>query len=611
MEAKLQQIRPVDETSESAQMLETPLDAASAAEWAIDLAGTTFAPSPRLARLFGYPEDRILSRADLRARYHPDDVARVEQLTETVLASGDCRLEYSFRIVLPDGRIRWVYSRGRLFRDARGRPIRAAGIMMDTTESRAAAFERERLGHERDMDRALLEAVMQRMPLGVIVAEAPSGRLILGNEQVARIWRRPFVAAETIEAYDAGYRGFHPDGRPYAPHEWPLARAIAIGEVVDGEEIRFLRGDGTLGIMNVSAAPIRDDAGRIAAGVVVFQDVTERRATEEILRESETRLRLAVEATGLGTWDVDVRTGSRRWSPEFHAIVGLPPETPPDPELFSRLIHPEDRDWVNAAYRAAYEPSGNGRYTAEFRIRRADDGTERWLVATGRVLFDDAGQPVRGIGTIMDVTERKRAEARQQLLLRELSHRVKNTLAVVQSIAARSLGGQRTLTEAREAFMKRLQALASAHDLLTAGHWRGASLRAVLRSELEPYGKRVRATGPDLTLAPEAAQTFALVLHELATNAAKYGALNAPEGRLEVVWELLRPAGDGQEATLRLLWQERDGPPVREPLHHGFGHTLIEQGLRYELGGEVRTEFRPEGLVCELTVPAGRALAEP
>jgi PAS domain S-box-containing protein len=204
-----------------------------------------------------------------------------------------------------------------------------------------------------------------------------------------------------------------------------------------------------------------------------------------------------------------------------------------------------------------------------------------------------------------DVGEAVRAEEHQRLLLAELAHRVKNTLAVVQGIANRSLAGGRTLEEGREALAERLRALSRAHTLLTATEWRGAALRAVLEGELGPYGERTALHGPALDLTPKAALTLSMVLHELATNAAKHGALSGPEGRVEVSWSL---GGGADGASVRLRWRERDGPPVVAPLRHGFGRTLIEQGWRHELGGEVRVDFRPDGLVCELGAPAREVL---
>ena len=364
--------------------------------------------------------------------------------------------------------------------------------------------------------------------------------------------------------------------------------------------------DGTSGWERWTDRALFDPAGRLVEYQSVGRDITASRRAEAALRESEERLRLAVEVTGLGTWDVNLTAGTRRWSPEFLAILGLPPGTAADPERFAALIHPADRGWVNERYQRAYQAVEAGPYEAEFRIRRADDGGERWVRTVGRIFFDASGRPLRGIGTLMDVTERKRDEERQRLLLAELSHRVKNTLATVQAIASRSLSGERTLEEGRDALTKRLRALAKTHDLLTASRWRGAGLRAVLEGELKPYGKRALIAGPEVELTPKAAQTMGLVLHELATNAAKHGALSAPEGWLEVTWSLA-PTGGADGRELRLTWREHGGPPVVPPRRRGFGRTLLEQGLKHDLGGKVVLDFAADGLVCELTVPVTAA----
>ena len=210
----------------------------------------------------------------------------------------------------------------------------------------------------------------------------------------------------------------------------------------------------------------------------------------------------------------------------------------------------------------------------------------------GRLVRDAAGRPLGMAGVNMDITDRKTAERQQALLLAELSHRVKNTLTVVRSLASRTIAGERTLDEARLLFNERLRALAAAHDQLTGSGWQGASLRALADAALGPYGGRSSLAGPDLTLGAKAALTLALVLHELATNAAKHGALAAPEGRVELGWAI-EPVDGG----LTLRWRERGGPSVVAPWRRGFGRTLIEQGLKHDLDGEVALEFRADGLV--------------
>jgi two-component sensor histidine kinase len=190
-------------------------------------------------------------------------------------------------------------------------------------------------------------------------------------------------------------------------------------------------------------------------------------------------------------------------------------------------------------------------------------------------------------------------ERRQRLLLLELSHRVKNTLATVQTIALRSLTRDRTLDDAREVLVQRLLALSTTHDLLTATAWRGVDLRALVGAELRPYGGRIAWTGPDLLLAPQPTQTVGLILHELATNAAKHGALAHPDGRVTVSWSFDR----GAPATVRLVWKERGGPPACPPESKGFGLTLLERAVEHELRGSSRLDFQHEGLIYELVVP--------
>lgn len=207
------------------------------------------------------------------------------------------------------------------------------------------------------------------------------------------------------------------------------------------------------------------------------------------------------------------------------------------------------------------------------------------------------------VGIGIDVSERKLAEERQELLLAELSHRVKNILATVQSIAQQSVTGERTLEQAREAFVSRLRALAHTHDLLTAAAWQGASLHRLVEAELEPYGARAALSGADLLLKPRVVQTLGLVLHELATNAAKYGALSRAKGRVEVRVEI---AGE----QLRLTWRERGGPKVGTPGPPGFGRRLIERAVTYDLGGEVRVAFEPAGVTCEITAAVGEVAAD-
>jgi PAS domain S-box-containing protein len=220
--------------------------------------------------------------------------------------------------------------------------------------------------------------------------------------------------------------------------------------------------------------------------------------------------------------------------------------------------------------------------------------------------------PMRGGGvaiTLTDITERKSADARQRLLVNELNHRVKNSLATVQAIAAQSLRGPDVSAEARERFTGRLMALARANDVLVAETWAGASLASLAAEMAGPHGGGERFTidGPEVHLAPAQATAMALGLHELATNAAKYGALSTPAGLVALTWTLV---GEGAARRFSLTWRESGGPPVREPGRPGFGARLIQRGLAQELNAAVEVTYAAEGLVFRLSAPLGAGLSE-
>ncbi|MDB5364127.1 MAG: signal transduction histidine kinase, partial [Rhodospirillales bacterium] len=251
--------------------------------------------------------------------------------------------------------------------------------------------------------------------------------------------------------------------------------------------------------------------------------------------------------------------------------------------------------------RALADRHGDDRWTAEYRFAR-HDGTYAEILDRGYVVRAQGGRPARMIGAMLDVTQRKRAEQHQALLLAELNHRVKNTLATVQSIASQTLRRKGTLEEFSETFNGRLRSLAAAHSLLTRGNWEGAELRDVVAMALKPYRQteNVVIEGPDAALGPNIALTFSMVLHELSTNAAKYGALSTPGGRVEVRWA--SETSDGG-ADLVLHWHEHDGPTVSEPSEPGFGSYLIRNIIGYQLKGRSDLRYAPSGVTCEISLP--------
>jgi two-component sensor histidine kinase len=217
------------------------------------------------------------------------------------------------------------------------------------------------------------------------------------------------------------------------------------------------------------------------------------------------------------------------------------------------------------------------------------------------------------VRVVQDITEHKALERRQKLLMDELNHRVKNTLATVQSLASQTARAAHTPAAFRERFEGRLIALSKAHDQLTIHHWESADLRGLLSGSLAPYAgpnpERVILRGEDVVLRPRAVLTLAMAVHELTTNAAKYGALSAPGGRVEIHWQAVRTA-DNKRPVLRIDWSEQGGPLVTNPQQRGFGSKLIEGSVAAELGGTARLVFEPEGLHCEIIIPLEKASAD-
>jgi two-component sensor histidine kinase/PAS domain-containing protein len=320
------------------------------------------------------------------------------------------------------------------------------------------------------------------------------------------------------------------------------------------------------------------------------------------LLESEQRRSLAIAAGKMGSWDWDWVNGDWMWDEGQYQILGVDSKTfVVTPSKIQALLHPEDIGELRKAL--AHFAKGAKSYEAEFRVIRPD-GEIRWCVGTAAATLDKAGRVVRVSGVTVDITERKHAEERQNLLAREVDHRAKNALALAQSIVRLTRG------ENVKAYIRsvegRINALARVHTVLSLSNWQGAEMRRLIGEELAPYavGDQIALSGPELQLQPATAQTLALALHELVTNSAKYGALSTLSGRLSLRWE-------NDQGLLRLLWEETGGPSVQEPTTRGFGTRTVLASIESQLGGEARFDWRSEGLLCRLSVPLSPALARP
>ncbi len=323
-------------------------------------------------------------------------------------------------------------------------------------------------------------------------------------------------------------------------------------------------------------------------------------AQAERLRLSEERRSIALSAGDMGSWEVDLATGNIEWDDGPYRIFGVDPAGfRPTVERVEALMHPDDR--AKSSVMAVVE-RGEQRFQVEFRVVRPN-GEMRWCYGAGIITRDPEGKPLRMTGVTVDITERKRIEERQLLLAREVDHRAKNMLAVVLSILR--LTRAPTTREFTTAVEGRIQALAATHNLLSATRWEGANLRQIVDEEMAPYrtqGNRVDVDGPPAMLLPATAQSVALALHELATNAAKYGALSTEGGRLALRWRI------GADA-LELDWIETGGPPATAPTSLGFGLTIVRSSIEAQFRGGVQYDWRPEGLHCRLSIPHAQIVA--
>ena len=450
------------------------------------------------------------------------------------------------------------------------------------------------------------DGILDLLPIATFICDA-KGTILQYNRQAAQIWGGSPRPGQTHEQFTAGARYFDIAG---APARSMLAEVLASGTPVRDAERIVERADGTRVILSVNIDPLRNGRGELIGAVNCFQDITERRLIDEALTQS--RLRALEQEQRLAATHEHISIGIAEIAPDgrfLHvneaicAITGYDRELLLTQRLFAHT-HPADTDVDRAGFRRQIAGELDF-YSVEKRFIRSD-GRVIWLSVRSTPVRAADGQLLYLVRVVQDITAAKAAERRQKLLVDELNHRVKNTLATVQSLASQTARGASTPQAFRESFEGRLIALSRAHDQLTRHRWESAELRALLSAILAPYvgpaAERVVLRGDDVVLRPRAVLTLAMALHELTTNAAKYGALSVPAGRVEIVWQPLAAVPDGGPA-LRIAWEEKDGPPVAEPQRHGFGSRLIERGIAADLGGRVALTFAPAGLRCTIEFP--------
>jgi PAS domain S-box-containing protein len=408
------------------------------------------------------------------------------------------------------------------------------------------------------------------------------------------------LAAERLYGYTAAEAIGQPIGF-LAPDPASYAPGPRFQRVLDGEQIYFeafrRRKDGSLVEVGVSSAPIRDAAGNVIGISIVHRDISERRRSERDLRQVHEWLEMAQEAGDVAPWGYDLDGGEVRWTKQLNQQLGYGlAEVAPSLSAFREHVHPDDRARLDEVRERESKAAPGTQFQVELRLLRRD-GTVFWVDRRSRVIEHEGRRRIVGVN--VDITTRKKQEDDLHFIMGELSHRTKNLLSVVQAMASQTARYSADYPDFEERFLGRIRALSQSHDLLVSQNWSGAPLLDLILAQLMPFVEdeaRVQAEGPAIFLRAEAAQSLGIILHELATNASKYGALSVPAGKILIRW-------DRAPSAIRLSWRERDGPTVKSPTHPGFGRIVIERMAADMFGSPAKLELHPTGVRWSASIP--------
>ncbi len=528
----------------------------------------------------GRPDELALIPYDVRPSGEAPAL-RYWSATHTPVLDGEGRLAYILQHTTDVTAVETLRRTARSLQNEAGLLGRAAAVQAENTVLAQQSDELRRL--------------FQQTPSFMAVVSGPEHVFTLVNDAYQRLVGPDrhvlgqSVAQSLPEMVEQGFIGLldavRASGEPFIGRGVPVTVQQAGGEA----ELRYL---------DFIYQPIRDEDGSVAGIFVQGHDITEQKlAEQELLRQRE-MLRIAQEAGGVGTFVWDLNTGMLSGSPTFNLLYGLPADSGPRPYTdYVEAIHPEDRDRLATEGARGLE---EGLRRTEYRIL-LPDGQVRWLERQGNVLRGASGAPTHVLGASFDITARQDREAQMAMLTQESSHRIKNLLTMVQAIVSQTLRSADSIATARGSVGDRLAALAQAQDLLTHGIEEGAGLLdlVVSATQLHGDGERFHVNGSNVRLGSRPALGMALMLHELGTNAAKYGALSVPEGRIDITWTV------DAAGHVEWQWAERGGPVVHPPQRRGFGSSLIERGLSSLPGSTVRLDFNASGLVCRAHLALG------
>ena len=548
--------------------------------------GTVLKANKAELQLLGYCAEEYIGRNI--AEFHAD-AATISDILHR-LGNGERLDQYPARLLAKDGSIRHVLiTSSGLFRD--GKLVQTRCFTSDVTEARSAV---QRLRENEQQFHSMIEA----LPAAVYTTDA-EGYITFYNQAAAELaGRKPEIG---IDQWCVTWRLFQPDGSPLPLEQCPMAIALKERRPVRGEELIAERPDGGRARLVPFPTPLFDNEGCLIGGINMLVDITERHASEA----ENARLAAIVRSSEDAIISTTVDGTITYWSSGAAKLYGYNEKEMVGQSIMS-IIPPDAHDEERLVQDRVLRGEQIENYETD---RLTKDGRRVTISLNVSSVRDKTGDSI-GIARVgRDVTERKAAEQVQSLLMGELNHRVKNTLATVQAIANQSI----RLAKDPEVFVRsfggRLQSLARAHTLLTENSWQGTDLLALIRDQLllgDTDHKQIKYSGPSVSLDAQSALHLALVLHELGTNARKYGSLSSASGQLGISWTVKNE----ESGKLYFHWKERGGPPVSVPSRQGFGTTLIERSLLAH-GGKVLIEFAGDGLSCEIVLPIRESVNQP
>jgi PAS domain S-box-containing protein len=434
--------------------------------------------------------------------------------------------------------------------------------------------------------------------LAAVVASSMDAVFSIDAQARIQTWN---LAAERLYGYTAAeaigqHLGF------LAPNPSDYTPGTRFQRVLEGEQIYFetsrRRKDGALVEVGISSGPIRDTSGTVVGVSIVHREISERKRTERDLRQIHEWLEMTQEAGDVAPWGYDLDGGEVRWTRQLHRQLGYDTgRVMPSLSGFRERVHPEDQLRLDDIREKESRAEPGAQFQVALRLARRD-GQPSWIERRSRVIEHEGRRRIVGVN--VDITERKRQEDKLRLIMGELSHRTKNLLSVVQAMASQTARYSETFPDFEERFLGRLRALSQSHDLLVAQNWAGAPLVDLIWAQLTPFVEnktRIQAEGPSVFLRAEAAQSLGIILHELATNASKYGALSVPAGKINIHWDLAATSVD-------LSWRESNGPAVKPAANPGFGRIVIERMACDMFGSTAaRLELLPRGVCWSASIP--------